>query len=219
MAICANCGEDNPPGRIFCKKCGHKIQQSGPPDPTDPDVLQERIKELEAKLLSRQHEINKLNDDLTSVTNEKNAFEKNHPQLAIILHQLEEKDRALQEAIREVERLRKLLPLSVPPPVPSKAHLVLQSHPIPDPALCINFEDQQPSLDLLTTGFRIRANLERRSDGCVGLVIHPGATINVKMPGDIRWRRLDNSTPMDTQPGMILFDPKGAANARLESSN
>jgi hypothetical protein len=219
MAICTNCGQDNPPGRIFCKKCGNKIQQSAPTDSTDPDVLQEKIKELEAKLLSRQQEINKLNDDLTSVTNEKNVFEKNHPQLAIILHQLEEKDRALQEAIREVERLRKLLPLPVPPPAPSKAHLLLQSHPIPDPVLCISFEDQQRLLDLSTTGFRIRANLERRADGSVGLVIHPGATINVKMPGEIRWRRLDNSVGVDTQPGMVLFDPKGAANARLESTS
>jgi uncharacterized coiled-coil protein SlyX len=219
MAICANCGEDNPPGKMFCKKCGNRIKQSAPTDPTDSDVLQERIKELEAKLLERQQEINKLNDDLTSVTNEKNVFEKNHPQLAIILHQLEEKDGALQEAIREVERLRKLLPLPVPPPAPSKSHLVLQSHPIPDPVLCLTFEEQQPSLDLSTTGFRIRANLERRSDGSVGLVIHPGATINVKMPGEIRWRRLDNSARVDTQPGMVLFDPKGAANARLESSS
>jgi uncharacterized coiled-coil protein SlyX len=217
MTICANCGEENPPGRIFCKKCSNKLKQNGIVDPPDSEDLQERIKELEAKLLARQQEINKLNDDLTSVTNEKNVFEKNHPQLAIILHQLEEKDRALQEAIREVERLRKLLPLPVPPPAPSKAHLVLQSHPIPDPALSISFEDQQPSLDLSTTGFRIRANLERRSDGSVNLVIHPGATVNVKMPGETRWRRLDNSAHVDTQPGMVLFDPKGAANARLES--
>jgi hypothetical protein len=218
MAKCANCGHDNPDKKIFCEKCGSRITPP-PPLPRPEHDLQEKIKELQEDLLRREMEIKKLNEDLAAVTAKKNELVGKHPEVETFLQQLEEKDRALQKALKELDDLRSRLPLPVPDSPGAKAGFVIESHPIANPALGITFSSQQESLDLSTTGFRIRASLERKADGSLDLLIHPGATVNIKTPGEKRWRRLEGGARTDTEAGMVLFDPKGAANARLDRSS
>jgi hypothetical protein len=218
MAKCAN-GHENPPGKRFCAVCGERIDRvEEPPEPSQEDlqVLQEKIRVLQEDLLRRDEEIKKLDEELKTVTVERDGLVGKHPDVEAILRQLDEKDRALQNALQELAGLRKRLP--EPPEVSpgSKMPLVIESHPIPNPAFGITFSDQQKLLDLSTTGFRIRVSLERNSDGSVGLVIHPGATINIKTPGEKRWRRLEGGARLNTEVGMILFDPTGVVNARLD---
>jgi len=221
MAECANCGHDNPPDEIFCRKCGHKIAWVAPEPELTPEEIQtlrKSIRALQEDLLKREEEIRKLDERLKEVTVERDELAKN-PEVGTILRQLDEKDRALQDAFQELESLRKHLPdpRSIAPA--TKSHFVIESHPIPNPDFGITFDDDEKSLDLSTTGFRIRASLERNSDGSVGLLIHHGATINVKTPAETRWRRLKGEARLSTEVGMILFDPKGVMNARLDHSS
>jgi hypothetical protein len=217
MAKCAK-GHDNPPGEIFCGTCGRRINRiDTPPDPTTEDLqaLQEKIQALEKDIVRRDEEIRRLNEGLEEVRGERDDLAEKHPEVGTILRQLDDKDRALQGALQELDGLRDRLP--EPPPHSGGAlpHLLIESHPIPNPALGLTFGDQHKSLDLSTTGFRIRASLERTADGSVGLVIHPGALINVKAPGEKRWRRVEGGARMVAESGMVLFDPKGVVNARL----
>jgi hypothetical protein len=216
MPKCAK-GHDNPPGEIFCSKCGRRINQVDPPTdltPEDLRVLQQKIHALQEDLLRRDEEIKRLDEGLKELRGERDELAGKHPEVETILRQLDEKDRALQDALQELDGLRNRLPLSPPHSVGSP-HLLIESHPIPNPALALTFSDQDKSLDLAKTGFHIRASLERNADSSVGLVIHPGATINVKSPGEKRWRRVEGGARLITEAGMVLFDPKGVVNARF----
>jgi hypothetical protein len=216
MPKCANCGHDNPVGKLFCEQCGNRIGRVVPPPEPDPEDLLEKIQALQRDLLMREEEIKKLNDDLIKANDDKEKMAEKHPKVETLIQQLDEKDRALQDALKKHQELLSQLP--EPPPVTpgSKPYLVIESHPIPNPDFGITFDDNAKSLDLSTTGFRIRATLERNSDGSVGLVIHPGAMINIKTPPEKRWRRFEGGARLSTKAGMVLFDAKGIANARLD---
>jgi uncharacterized Zn finger protein (UPF0148 family) len=219
MPKCANCGHDNPSGKIFCEVCGHKVNRVEiPPEPTPEDlqVLQERVQTLQRDLLMREDEIKRLDQRLEEVTGERDKLVGVHPEVESILKQLDAKEVALQKALQELEDLRGRVPVTAPESLDSKLHFVIESHPIPNPAFDMTFDDNLNLLDLSATGFRIRANLERNADGSVGLVIHPGATVNIKAAGEKKWRRLGGGERLNTEAGMVLFDRMGVMNARLD---
>jgi uncharacterized Zn finger protein (UPF0148 family) len=219
MPICSKCNFDNPPGKIFCANCGERINRPEREPELDPVELQEKIQALGKELVRDEEEIKKLHERLEAVTLERDELAGKHPEVEAILRQLDEKDRALQDALQQLDALRNIVP-SPPPNSPDvKPRLLIESYPIPNPAFGMTFDDHHNSLDLSTTGFRIRASLERNADGSVGLVIHPGATINIKTPARKQWQRLDGGARLSTEVGMILFDPKGAVNARFERSS
>jgi hypothetical protein len=215
-------GHDNPPGERFCRQCGRKINPMAlPQDPTTEDLQAhlERIRSLEQGLVERETEINNLRERLNQVAAEGGEPSGQHPEVAPIVQQLNDKDREQQNTLQELDDLRDVqsaLPQSSPGTPP---HLSIEAYPIPNPAIATVFDDQHASLDLSTTAFRIRATLERNADASVDLVIHPGATINVKAPGEKRWRRLEGGARLNAEAGMVLFDPKGVVNARFDRPN
>jgi hypothetical protein len=211
MPKCPN-QHENPPGVVFCFECGKKVDWQEPPE--RPEDLETRIDSLQEDLRKRDAEIKQLEEELNAVTAERNELAGKHPEVEKIVHLLDEKDRALQGALQQLEDLRNQLP--APPPV-AKARVLVESHPIANPAIGVAFEETHTTLDLSKTEFRIRASLERRQDGAVGLLVHPGATINVRTSREKRWRRVEGGSRLTTEPGMILFDPCGAVNARLAS--
>jgi uncharacterized Zn finger protein (UPF0148 family) len=213
MPKCPN-QHDNAPGLVFCSTCGKKIDWQEPPEPEDIEDLQGKILALQEDLRRRDAEIKQLEEELRTVTVERNELVGKHPEVEKIVQQLDEKDRALQSALQGLEDLRNQLPVVSPA---SGARLLIESHPIANPELGVTFDNSRSTLDLSKTEFRIRASLERISDGSIGLLVHPGATINIKAPLEKRWRRLEGGARLTIEAGMILFDPAGAVNARLAS--
>lgn len=207
-----------PPGEIFCRNCGRRKPSEEHPDPSDGELerLKKEIQSLKQDLVRRKEEIDKLNEEIKTVTSERDELVEKHPKLEPLIRQLDEKDRALLDAQRQLEELRKLLPVLPPPPPGSKSQLVIEAHPIPNSSFELAFTDQHNSLDLFLTPFHIRADLERNPDGSVGLAIRPGATINVKALGETRWRKVNGGDRLKAEAGMILFDTQGAMNARLD---
>lgn len=221
MPKCA-IGHDNPPGERFCRECGRKINPMvSPEEPTLEDVQAhlERIKALEQELVEREGKINELRERLNKVPVESGKPMAEHPEVAPIVQELDDKDRQQQNTLQELGDLRDLQPASPPSSTGTEPRLSIEAYPIPNPAIGKVFDDRLSLLDLSSTGFRIRASLERNADGSVGLVIHPGATINIKTPGEKRWRRVEGGARLNTETGMVLFDPKGVANARFDRLN
>jgi hypothetical protein len=221
MPKCAK-GHDNPQGEIFCRVCSRKINPMAPPEePTEEDVqaLLERIKALEQQLVERQREINELRVRLNKVSVESSTQTTQHPEVAPIVHQLDDKDRQQQDTLQELDDLRVLVPAPPPSSPGTELRFSIEAYPIPNPAIGKVFDNRLSLLDLSTTEFRIRASLERNADGSIGLLIHPGATINIKTPGEKRWRRVEGGARLNTEAGMVLFDPKGVANARFDRLN
>ena len=71
------------------------------------------------------------------------------------------------------------------------------------------------ALDLLSTAFRIRATLERKGES-IEILVQPGATVKVRMSEKQKWERFTGGSRMTAADGLILFDPSGAMNARLQ---
>jgi hypothetical protein len=221
---CENCLSENPAGRIFCEKCGHKLVLRPNSDPSreEVNVLLEKIEALQRELLARQTEIESLQNEVNRVSKERDEMVGNQPELKATLHKLDEKEMQLEAALPELDALRKELreitkPHPGPEPRGSGAQLVIKSHPIKRSNFDVTLANDQQSLDLSTTEFHIRANLERTPKG-FDLLVHDGASINVQAPGSKRWKRYAGGARLSADPGMVLFDNKGLMNALLEWS-
>jgi hypothetical protein len=222
---CENCQSENPVGRIFCEKCGHKLVLRPDQDPgrEAAKVLLEKIESLQQELLARQTEIESLQNEVNRVSKERDELVGNHPELKTTLHKLDEKEVQLEAALLELDTLRKKVrempkPEAGPEPRGSGSQLVIKSHPIKRSNFDVTLADDQQSLDLSTTAFHIRANLERTPKG-FDLLVHDGASINVQVPGSKRWQRYAGGARVSANPGMVFFDTKGLMNALLEWSS
>jgi serine/threonine protein kinase len=113
---------------------------------------------------------------------------------------------------------RSLLEIVEMPPigagVPHRG-LLVEADPVRSSGLRIAFGPTKDSLDLSTTAFRIRANLERDPNGSIYLVVHNGAALNVQLPGSKKWMRCSGGARVNAEIGTVLFDQNGATNARL----
>lgn len=94
--------------------------------------------------------------------------------------------------------------------------VTIDAHPLPRTDVRIDFADSQKSLDLSRTAYRIRATLERNSDASVDAVVHSGSIIHVKDPGTRSWKSRDSGGRIALTPGVVLFDPQGKMNARVD---
>jgi hypothetical protein len=95
--------------------------------------------------------------------------------------------------------------------------LLIDSYPLKKPKFHILMDDTKQSIDLSATEFHIHATLERTSAG-IELVVQAGATVNVRLSEKQKWQRHTGGNRVATVAGMILFDPVGAMNARLDNS-
>jgi DNA repair exonuclease SbcCD ATPase subunit len=222
---CESCGHENPSGKVFCENCGNKIvlRQNVDPDEESVKVLLLKIEALERELLARQTEIENMQNEINRVSKEKNELMTNHPEVKATLQKLDEKERQLETALQDLDRLHEELrdvPQSQPEPdLPaSGTQLVIKAYPIKRSEFDVTLAHDRQSLDLSTTQFHIRASLERTQAG-FELVVHDGATINVQAPGSKRWQRYAGGARVSAGPGMVFFDAKGIMNARLEQSS
>jgi hypothetical protein len=184
------------------------------------NALTEKIEALQRELLARQTEIENLQNELSKVSKQKDELITNHPGVKATLSKLDEKERQLETALQELDKLRDQLsyiPKPQPEPEPGSAgpRLVIKSHPIKKADFDVSLVEGQQSLDLSSTKFHIRANVERTLKG-FDLVVHDGATVNIQVPGSKRWQRYAGGARVSADPGMVFFDTKGLMNARLE---
>lgn len=93
--------------------------------------------------------------------------------------------------------------------------LLIEPDPTRPSVTGISFGPAKQSLDLSTTGFRIKATLERDAGGSIYLVVHDGATVNVQSADSKRWTRYSGGARLVADVGMIVFDPEGAMKIRL----
>ncbi|WP_263352914.1 hypothetical protein [Acidicapsa acidisoli] len=96
--------------------------------------------------------------------------------------------------------------------------LLIDSYPLKKPKFHILMDDTKQSVDLSATEFHIHATLERTSAG-IELVVQAGATVNIRLSEKQKWQRYTGGSRVTTVAGMILFDPVGAMNARLDNSS
>jgi serine/threonine protein kinase len=94
--------------------------------------------------------------------------------------------------------------------------VTLHAYPLQKQNLMMNFGDAQRSLDLLKTGYGIRATLERNADASVDAVVHSGATVQVQAPGTHTWKAHNGGDRIALAPGMVLFDLQGKMNVRID---
>jgi len=59
--------------------------------------------------------------------------------------------------------------------------------------------------------------LERNRDGSIDLVVQAGATINVQDPDAKTWKSHAGGARIPVTPGMVVFDPAGRMNVRIEA--
>jgi hypothetical protein len=97
-------------------------------------------------------------------------------------------------------------------------NLSIESYPLKKPNFHLAIDDAKPSLDLSATLFRIRATVARSADG-IEVVVANGATLNIRLSENQKWQRYTGGKRIKAVPGMILFDPTGSMNARLESGS
>jgi hypothetical protein len=204
MIKCPNCGHENDPKRTTCIKCGYNLYTSeqDPPEPDAEEVerLRTRIKELEAEVIRLGKEV----AELTKKFDEVKPGD-DHP----IVHELREE---ILTHIGEIEGLQKLVGFPTSGP---GTEIAIDSFPDANPTFHLVLDHHTDSIDLSSSPYRIRGNLERTRDG-LEIVAHKGATVNVKasQKGD-RWTRLKDGNRTSVDAGTILFDPSGARNARL----
>jgi serine/threonine protein kinase len=94
--------------------------------------------------------------------------------------------------------------------------VTINAHPFPRTDVRIAFADNQKSLDLSKTAYGIHATLERNSDASVDAVVHSGSKIHVKDHSSRSWKSLDSGDHIALTPGVVLFDPQGKMNARVD---
>jgi hypothetical protein len=110
--------------------------------------------------------------------------------------------------------------IAVPPPVEPRTGLRglrVEADPIKSSGPGIAFGPAKVSLDLSTTDFRIRANLERDPNGSIYVIVHSGAMLNVQLPGNKKWIRYSGGARLPADAGIVLFDQEGRMNARLSN--
>lgn len=94
--------------------------------------------------------------------------------------------------------------------------LLIEADPIKSSVLRVAFAPSKDSLDLSTTGFGIRASLERDPSGSIFLVVHDGAMLNIRLPGSEKWTQYPGGGRVSAEIGMVLSDKNGKSNARLD---
>lgn len=74
----------------------------------------------------------------------------------------------------------------------------------------VAFSDRERFLDLQRTHLRIRATLERNTDGSVDAIVPGGGQVNAQnIDGGSTWRAFQGPTRIPLRPGVVMFDPKG----------
>jgi hypothetical protein len=94
--------------------------------------------------------------------------------------------------------------------------LLIEADPIKSSKLRLAFPPSKDSLDLSNTAFGIRASLDRDPDGAIFLVVHNGATLNIRFEGKKKWTQYSGGKRIKAEIGMILFDKDGKSNALLD---
>jgi hypothetical protein len=77
------------------------------------------------------------------------------------------------------------------------------------------FKRAMRMLDMSETRFHIKASLKRDADGSVYLMVHDGASLNVKLSGNMTPINYRGGTRVEVQEQMILVDPGGSMSVRL----
>jgi len=93
--------------------------------------------------------------------------------------------------------------------------LLIEADPIKSSDLRVAFAASKDFLDLSTTGFGIRASLQREANGSIFVVVNKEATLNVKLPDNKKWTQYSAGQRIKVGFGMILFDKNGKSNARI----
>jgi hypothetical protein len=214
MMRCPICGHENPDSATICSKCGCNLYAPEPapePDPGEVDRLRERIKDLEAAVAVKGGEIQELEDRLKKLINDPNGG-KLQQVIVGMQQELDTKEARILELQNEIRRLQSDVPF--PPPGP-ETQIAIDSYPVMKPAFHLVLSESKHSIDLASTIYRIRASLERVPDG-LHIVVHAGADVNVRAPQKgAKWTRLSEGGRTPVEAGSIVFDPKGAMNARL----
>jgi serine/threonine protein kinase len=94
--------------------------------------------------------------------------------------------------------------------------LLIEADPSPSSTLRTAFSPAKDYLDLSTTGFGIRASLERDASGLMFLVVHNGAKLSVRSPMTEKWTQYSGGERLVAEIGMVLFDQNGKSKARLD---
>jgi hypothetical protein len=199
MIECPFCKFQNPDNRSYCVKC---LRRLVPPGGGSED-------ELEEILVKRDAEIERLRKELESMHG-------NHPVLHSLQTELEAREVEQQKGLQDLSEARKIAPAL--PSYPG-AKLVIESHPIKKLHYHIEVDRSTKSIDLAATEYRIRATLERTADG-LEIFVHNGANVNVLLSEkNARWKRCFEGDRIKVSTGAIIYDPKGAMNARLSEMN
>jgi hypothetical protein len=93
--------------------------------------------------------------------------------------------------------------------------LLIEADPIKSSDLRVAFPASRDYLDLSTTGFGIRASLQRDASDSIFLVVNKEATLNVKTADDKKWTQYSAGQRIKVGFGMLLFDKSAKSNARL----
>ena len=201
MIECPFCKSQNPDNRSYCMNvnCRRRLV---PPDGDSEDKLEE-------KLAARDAEIERLR----KIVESSNV---NHPVPHGLQAELESKEVEQQKDLQDLSDARKIAPV-----LPSRpgAKLVIESYPIKKPRYRIEVDSSTKSIDLAATEYCIRATLERTAHG-LEIFVHNGANVNVLFSEkNTRWKRFFEGDRIKVDTGAIVYDPKGAMNARLSEMN
>ncbi|MGE5341796.1 MAG: protein kinase domain-containing protein [Candidatus Omnitrophota bacterium] len=79
----------------------------------------------------------------------------------------------------------------------------------------LSIPDRQVQKNLLQSQFRIRANIDRDSNGLVMIVVHNGGELRVKSNKKSSWKILKGGERIYAEPQMQFFDPQGLSTAVL----
>jgi serine/threonine protein kinase len=93
-------------------------------------------------------------------------------------------------------------------------NVAVEPYPVAKVGLNLRFADTQKKLDLLQTGYGIRASLERNNDGSLDALVNAGALVQVRVNGK-SWRAYKAGERVHIIPGTILFDEEGKCSARI----
>ena len=98
---------------------------------------------------------------------------------------------------------------------PPLADIVIEPHPMKDPATRLTFSASDVALDLSQTNFGIRATIERLPAGNLRVVVHDGAELRVQKAGSSHWDTYAAQQSVGVVPGLTLFDRQGKMTARI----
>lgn len=87
--------------------------------------------------------------------------------------------------------------------------------PWPQQGMSVLMSQAETEVDLSSLYFRIRATVQRRNDGSVDLVVHPGAELKIRLSENSHWEVYRGNQRIPVAPDMIFFDDKGKTAVRL----